>query len=112
LAHYAFESGVDEIFAVVRPRNARGAATARRLGSMEWVGETDKYYALRCRSTGCARAVRDLRSDGQDEAFGEAVRPRTPGRDLDNLDTRVRHDRVERRSPRSGKPATWRSCAV
>jgi RimJ/RimL family protein N-acetyltransferase len=45
VAHYAFESGVDEIFAVVRPRNARGAATARRLG-MEWVGETDKYYAL------------------------------------------------------------------
>jgi RimJ/RimL family protein N-acetyltransferase len=45
VAHYAFASGVDEIFAVVRPRNARGAATARRLG-MEWVGETDKYYAL------------------------------------------------------------------
>jgi len=45
VAHYAFESGADEIFAVVRPRNARGAATARRIG-MEWVGETDKYYAL------------------------------------------------------------------
>ena len=45
VAHYAFASGVDEIFAVVRPRNARGAATARRVG-MEWVGETDKYYAL------------------------------------------------------------------
>lgn len=27
-------------------------------------------------------SVRDLRSDGQDEAFGEAVHPRTPGRDL------------------------------
>ena len=45
VAHHAFASGVDEIFAVVRPRNARGAATARRVG-MEWVGETDKYYAL------------------------------------------------------------------
>lgn len=45
VAHYAFAAGVDEIFAVVRPRNARGAATARRVG-MEWVGETDKYYAL------------------------------------------------------------------
>ena len=45
VAHYAFASGADEIFAVVRPRNTRGAATARRVG-MEWVGETDKYYAL------------------------------------------------------------------
>jgi RimJ/RimL family protein N-acetyltransferase len=45
VAHYAFASGADEIFAVVRPRNARGAATARRIG-MEWVGETEKYYAL------------------------------------------------------------------
>jgi len=45
VAHYAFASGADELFAVVRPRNARGAATARRIG-MEWVGETDKYYAL------------------------------------------------------------------
>lgn len=46
VAHYAFESGVEELFAVVRPRNQRGAATARRVG-MEWVGETDKYYGLR-----------------------------------------------------------------
>jgi RimJ/RimL family protein N-acetyltransferase len=46
VAHYAFESGVDELFAVVRPRNQRGAATARRVG-MVWVGETDKYYGLR-----------------------------------------------------------------
>ena len=43
VAHHAFESGADEIFAVVRPENQRGAATARRIG-MEWVGETDKYY--------------------------------------------------------------------
>jgi RimJ/RimL family protein N-acetyltransferase len=45
VAHYAFASGADELFAVVRPLNARGAATARRIG-MEWVGETEKYYAL------------------------------------------------------------------
>lgn len=45
VAHYAFDSGIDEIFAVVRPRNTRGSATAERIG-MEWVGETDKYYDL------------------------------------------------------------------
>ncbi|WP_330177442.1 GNAT family N-acetyltransferase [Streptomyces sp. NBC_01498] len=47
VAHRAFESdaGVEELFAVVRPRNSRGAATARRVG-MEWVGETEKYYDL------------------------------------------------------------------
>lgn len=45
VAHHAFQFGVDEIFAVVRPRNERGAATARRVG-MEWVGETEKYYDL------------------------------------------------------------------
>jgi RimJ/RimL family protein N-acetyltransferase len=46
LAHYAFSGGEDEVFAVVRPNNTRGIATARRVG-MEWVGETDKYYGLR-----------------------------------------------------------------
>ena len=46
VAHHAFTSGVEELFAVVRDRNARGAATAQRVG-MEWVGETDKYYDLR-----------------------------------------------------------------
>ncbi|WTL44963.1 GNAT family N-acetyltransferase [Streptomyces sp. NBC_01497] len=45
VAHRAFESDTEELFAVVRPRNERGAATARRVG-MEWVGETDKYYGL------------------------------------------------------------------
>lgn len=45
LAHYAFGSGVDEVFAVSRPRNRRAAAAARRMG-MEWVGETDKYYGV------------------------------------------------------------------
>ena len=46
LAHFAFQGGEEEVFAVVRPRNTRGSATAERVG-MEWVGETDKYYDLR-----------------------------------------------------------------
>lgn len=46
VARYAFDAGVDEIFAVVRPQNSRGAATAKRAG-MEWVGETEKYHDLR-----------------------------------------------------------------
>ncbi|WP_396910962.1 GNAT family N-acetyltransferase [Mycolicibacterium sp.] len=45
VAHRAFANGVSEVFAVVRPGNVRGVATARRVG-MEWVGETDKYYGL------------------------------------------------------------------
>jgi RimJ/RimL family protein N-acetyltransferase len=45
VAHYAFDAGLDEIFAVVRPHNDKGAATARRVG-MEWVGVTEKYYDL------------------------------------------------------------------
>lgn len=46
LARWAFDHGADEVFAVVRLRNTRAAATARRIG-MEWVGETEKYYDLR-----------------------------------------------------------------
>lgn len=42
----AFSLDIDEVFALVRPRNVRGEATARRLG-MQWVGETEKYYGLR-----------------------------------------------------------------
>jgi RimJ/RimL family protein N-acetyltransferase len=45
VAHYAFSNGVDELFAVARPRNHRAAAMARRIG-MRWVGETEKYYGL------------------------------------------------------------------
>jgi RimJ/RimL family protein N-acetyltransferase len=41
----AFETGIDEVFAIVRPGNARSSAVARRLG-MEYVGRTDKYYGL------------------------------------------------------------------
>ena len=46
VAHFAFDSGVEELFAVVRPRNERGAGTARSIG-MEWVGESEKYFDLR-----------------------------------------------------------------
>ncbi len=45
VAHYAFSNGVDELFAVARPRNHRAAAMALRIG-MRWVGETEKYYGL------------------------------------------------------------------
>jgi RimJ/RimL family protein N-acetyltransferase len=46
VAQHALEhDGVEEVFAVARPSNARAAAMAKRMG-MEWVGETDKYYDL------------------------------------------------------------------
>ena len=44
-ARRAFETGIEEVFAIVRPGNARSSAVARRLG-MEYVGRTDKYYGL------------------------------------------------------------------
>jgi Acetyltransferases, including N-acetylases of ribosomal proteins len=43
LIRWAFDQGLEEVFAVARPENKRAIATARRIG-MEWVGETDKYY--------------------------------------------------------------------
>jgi [ribosomal protein S5]-alanine N-acetyltransferase len=46
LAEWAFTQGLEEMFAVMRPRNTRAVALARRLG-MEWTGETEKYYGLR-----------------------------------------------------------------
>jgi RimJ/RimL family protein N-acetyltransferase len=46
LLERAFGLDIDEVFALVRPNNTKGEATARRLG-MTWVGETDKYYGLR-----------------------------------------------------------------
>ncbi len=45
LASWAFDQGLDELFAVVRPENTRAAATVRRHG-MHWVGETTKYFGL------------------------------------------------------------------
>ncbi len=46
LAGWAFEQGMEQVIALVRPANTRAAATVRRIG-MEWVGETEKYYNLR-----------------------------------------------------------------
>lgn len=43
LAAWAFSQDIHEIFAVVRPGNARAAATVRHNG-MHWVGETNKYF--------------------------------------------------------------------
>jgi RimJ/RimL family protein N-acetyltransferase len=46
LARWAFDQGIEQVIAVVRPANTRATATARRIG-MEWVGETEKYHSLR-----------------------------------------------------------------
>ncbi len=47
LARWALgHSGVEELFALVRPSNRRGLATAARFG-MDWVGETDKFHGMR-----------------------------------------------------------------
>jgi RimJ/RimL family protein N-acetyltransferase len=64
VAHQAFEiAGVSEVFAVVRPGNHRGVATARRVG-MEWVGETDKYYGLSLQVYRLTKADLDLPEPG------------------------------------------------
>lgn len=46
LARWAFDQGIEQVIALVRPANARALATVRRIG-MEWVGETEKYHGLR-----------------------------------------------------------------
>jgi RimJ/RimL family protein N-acetyltransferase len=46
VARWAFEQGVEQVIALVRPANARAVSTVRRIG-MEWVGETEKYHDLR-----------------------------------------------------------------
>jgi RimJ/RimL family protein N-acetyltransferase len=46
LAGWAFEQGIEQVIALVRPANTRAAATVHRIG-MEWVGETEKYHSLR-----------------------------------------------------------------
>jgi RimJ/RimL family protein N-acetyltransferase len=60
VAHQAFENlSISEVFAVVRPGNRRGMATARRVG-MEWVGETNKYYNLTLQIYRLTKADLDL----------------------------------------------------
>jgi RimJ/RimL family protein N-acetyltransferase len=46
LAGRAFEQGLEQVIAVVRPANTRAIAVVRRIG-MEWIGETEKYHNLR-----------------------------------------------------------------
>jgi RimJ/RimL family protein N-acetyltransferase len=46
LARWAFDQGLEQVIALVRPANARAAAMVRRMG-MEWVGDTEKYHQLR-----------------------------------------------------------------
>jgi RimJ/RimL family protein N-acetyltransferase len=70
LAHYAFAHGAAEVFAVVRPRNRRAATVAERVG-MEWVGETEKYYAREL------QVYRLLRADLDAPVGGVRI---TPGR--------------------------------
>ncbi len=46
LARWAFDQGIEQVIALVRPANTRAMVMVRRLG-MEWVGETEKYHHLR-----------------------------------------------------------------
>jgi RimJ/RimL family protein N-acetyltransferase len=46
LARWAFDQGLEQVIALVRPANSRAEATVRRIG-MEWIGETEKYHQLR-----------------------------------------------------------------
>jgi RimJ/RimL family protein N-acetyltransferase len=46
MARWAFEQGIEQVIALVRPANSRALAMVRRIG-MEWVGETEKYHNLR-----------------------------------------------------------------
>jgi RimJ/RimL family protein N-acetyltransferase len=46
LARWAFDQGIEQVIALVRPANHRATAMVRRMG-MDWVGETEKYHSLR-----------------------------------------------------------------
>jgi RimJ/RimL family protein N-acetyltransferase len=46
LARWAFDQGIEQVIALVRPANTRALGTVRRIG-MEWVGETEKYHGVR-----------------------------------------------------------------
>ncbi len=73
LATWAFAQDVYEIFAVVRPGNARAAATVRHNG-MQWVGETGKYFATDLQ-------VYRLRAADLDRTAPEAHHPPGIGQD-------------------------------
>ena len=64
LARWAFDQGVEQVIALVRPSNQRAEATVRRMG-MEWVGETEKYHRLRLQEFRLRPAdLADLATDG------------------------------------------------
>ncbi|GAA3671008.1 GNAT family N-acetyltransferase [Lentzea roselyniae] len=67
LASWAFSQNVQEIFAVVRPGDARAAATVRNNG-MHWVGETSKYFGVELQ-------VFRLRAADLDRAAPAALQP-------------------------------------
>jgi RimJ/RimL family protein N-acetyltransferase len=46
LSRWAFDQGIEQVVALVRPANTRAIAMVQRMG-MEWVGETEKYHGLR-----------------------------------------------------------------
>ena len=46
LARWAFNQGIEQVVALVRPANTRAIAMVQRMG-MDWVGETEKYHSLR-----------------------------------------------------------------
>ena len=46
MATWAFDQGIEQVIALVRPANTRAVAMIRRIG-MEWIGETEKYHHLR-----------------------------------------------------------------
>jgi RimJ/RimL family protein N-acetyltransferase len=46
LARWAFDQGIEQVIALVRPANSRALGTVNRIG-MEWVGETEKDHGLR-----------------------------------------------------------------
>jgi RimJ/RimL family protein N-acetyltransferase len=69
LARWAFEQGIEQVIALVRPANTRAMATVRRIG-MQWVGETEKYHRLRLQEFRLRPA--DLLNDGG-EPLGNTI---------------------------------------
>ena len=84
---------------------AAAAVAAPDAGAGRCNGTRTRQYPTQVLLAEDQHPVGDLGADGQHEAFGEAVRSRTPRRDLDYLDARVRQDRVERRRELTGAVA-------
>ena len=87
-----------------RPQAALPHAPKRPSGRSDETGSAASSTST-CRSHDVTGFRHPHGPDGQHEAFGEAVRPRTPRRDLDHLDARIRQHRVERSRELSGPVA-------